>query len=243
MTLGPIGAYAAAVLPSWWYPHPTDEVGVVVLAAISAVVFLALLTAATFLWTLAWAPVNLARLAELDIERLKAFANPELDVLPNFPKLFEPQEVSDTFELGGLLIVIPNTYINNRSDQPVDLDIGLDVHVEQEGGGTIGAWVPAENAKTPGLNTQLDRWGRRGGQLLSPLRVEPHHRANGYLVFLVDSQMRDAVSLQNAGQIDRMELDLVDGLTNVRLKQVVIPETIDDVIEQSNADREANSPQ
>lgn len=61
MTLGPIGVYAAAVLPPWWYPHPTDEVGAVVLAAISAMILLAMLTAGTFLWTLAWAPVNHAR--------------------------------------------------------------------------------------------------------------------------------------------------------------------------------------
>lgn len=59
LTLGPVGVFAALVLPSWPFPHPTDEAATIAFAAVSAGILLIAVTILTFLWALAWAPVNL----------------------------------------------------------------------------------------------------------------------------------------------------------------------------------------
>ncbi len=171
-----------------------------------------------------------APLRQRNEARSKLRREATVDVTPNFPLFADPVTVSDVFELEGMLIVIPS-YITNRSDDPVELDIELHARVEQEDGGTIGTIVPGENAITPRLAEILDRWDRRGGQLLSPLRIERERRAQGYLVFLVDSEMRRAVSLEDKSQIESMEVWVTDVLTNVLLKQVRVPWTLEDIIE------------
>lgn len=77
ITMGLLGIYAALVLPAWTYPHPTDEMETVIWGAVTAAILLAVLTIGTFLWALAWAPVNLSRrdaraLSESEIRKHEA---------------------------------------------------------------------------------------------------------------------------------------------------------------------------
>ena len=194
-----------------------------------------------FLWSVAWAPVNLEREDRKRIAELEKLTSNEVQTafgLPTLATLTTEQATQLGLDEGiGALIVLPNVSVVNNSAMPVEIEAQLYVMNAEL---TMSLLEDAENVPIPDLERSLHRFDRRGGQLLTPFRLEPNARKLGYLVFLFGRQyVADMGIIQRRWEgIGRLRLELTNALTNTSISTQEVSKTVDELIERLEADRE-----
>ena len=195
---------------------------------VGGVVGLAVVIVVVGVWSVTWAPVNLARTDKSRIKTLESFSNPELDVIASFPRYYD-----DGIDL---YVILTEVHIINRSVRRVNLDVELDIRVDQEDGSDRGTYVGETYVPNKAVDAAIPDDDKRGGILHSPLVIEAKDRTVGYFIFKVDAEMRQEIGLNKSETISRVELELVDGVTNVT-KTYPVPETIEEVFALSDQKR------